>query len=752
MSIWTPYHALADYITLKYLSELHTVIETTTCLIDQELETQSLFQKRDFAKARRNFSRVLERTVTTIEAAPRVATYERSARSCNFSPEAYREGLRTRHRPHSVKLIRGPSRNSLFSLKPALHQWQDRLLIDDLSQPELLFSLLWEAGKKFGDTACIFVHAGAGYHSIANEMTHLSACNDAARLAMNVLKTGGSAVDAVEIAIKCLEDREITNAGYGSNLAIDGVVECDALVVDHNGRSGGAGAVAQIKNPISLARLLLDQSATQLSLRRVPPNLLVGQGATDFAHEHGMPIARFNSLISPAAQERWRRWSRDLIAAERKAREAEAARYGISPSPSEADYDPEQLAATQERRRKHHTAAMAEALVNDAQPVSPPASDDRKMLGYPSSSPSRASSAVSIPQAYSTNTTTLDSDDGFTDPYGPPGPLTMPSAKSSMNGSRGISEMHTIEDTGMPGNRDGGYPMPEEQELEVKADSSLLGSMSVEAGSSACKFRAWNDGPSGNDPSTTTTLPSFSLDDIPQLGPAPTKFTSYESGIDMDGQTPRAASPDVPIFSDRESPVPPPSAPDSDSITDTVGAIAIDMYGNIACGASSGGIGMKHRGRVGPAALVGIGASVIPADPDDPDRTTVATVTSGTGEHMGTTMAASVCSNRIFFSQRRTPGGGTEEVTEEEALKGFIDRDFMGHPSVRNSQSAGAIGMLTVKRTANGAYLYYAHNTDSFAIASMSSDDARPSCSMSRSRASGIVAQGGKGIRFRRKK
>ena len=67
----------------------------------------------------------------------------------------------------------------------------------------------------------------------------------AARLAMNVLKTGGSAVDAVEIAIKCLEDREITNAGYGSNIAMDGVVECDAVVVDHNGRSGGAGAVAR---------------------------------------------------------------------------------------------------------------------------------------------------------------------------------------------------------------------------------------------------------------------------------------------------------------------------------------------------------------------------------------------------------------------------------------------------------------------------------------------------------------------------
>lgn len=61
---------------------------------------------------------------------------------------------------------------------------------------------------------------------------------------MAILKSGGTAVDAVEAAIKNLEDNELTNAGYGSNLTLTGNVECDATIIDHLGRSGSVGAVS----------------------------------------------------------------------------------------------------------------------------------------------------------------------------------------------------------------------------------------------------------------------------------------------------------------------------------------------------------------------------------------------------------------------------------------------------------------------------------------------------------------------------
>jgi taspase (threonine aspartase 1) len=185
-----------------------------------------------------------------------------------------------------------------------------------------------------------------------------------------------------------------------------------------------------------------------------------------------------------------------------------------------------------------------------------------------------------------------------------------------------------------------------------------------------------------------------------------------------------------------------------DIVTDTVGAIAIDLQGNIAAGSSSGGIGMKHKGRTGPAALVGVGTAVVPQDPDDDLATSVAAVTSGTGEHMATCSASGKCAERLYQGTRRGPGGrDIPEDDEHNILESFILDDFMNHPGVRNQPSAGAIGVMAVKKDTTGVYFYFAHNTDSFALASMSSVEREPLCVMSRLGRTGRVAQGGRKVR-----
>ena len=122
------------------------------------------------------------------------------------------------------------------------------------------------------DWSCIFVHAGAGYHSQANEAQHLQACamsvrsllaegtpadyfSRACKAAMAVLRNGGSAVDGVEMALRSLEDNEITNSGFGSNLSLDGTVECDASIMEESGRSGAVGAVDSMPHPSRSAAL-----------------------------------------------------------------------------------------------------------------------------------------------------------------------------------------------------------------------------------------------------------------------------------------------------------------------------------------------------------------------------------------------------------------------------------------------------------------------------------------------------------------
>ncbi|KAF2002904.1 N-terminal nucleophile aminohydrolase [Amniculicola lignicola CBS 123094] len=584
------------------------------------------------------------------------------------------------------------------------------------------------------DLCCIFVHAGAGYHSIQNERIHLEACNDAAQMAMMVLRNGGTAVDAVEMAVRVLEDREITNAGYGSNLAMDGVVECDASVVDHLGRSGAVGAVAQIKNPICLARLVLDHTLQPLTLRRVPPNLLVSQGAVEFANELGVPVLPYDALVSPAAQERWLRWKADLKAAERKAKKAGAhsSTWKIRQSATDIAEQEEE----HQRLRAQHTRNLLQGYQILDRPSTPPPVDEARSSGGTSEG-----SAASWPSEQRAPTSESSSSEPLqTPPVAAPLTVAEASRNAFINSTQKVPTISQLREHGSPGIS--ASPLSTEDAImeDVDRPAKARGS--------------WGDGSSdGSDsassaktlkPTTMAVPPAAINTPLPetpagkQIESPSLRGTTLLSHVKETSPTPPTPATSHPVTHGRE-----------DQITDTVGAIAIDSWGNIACGASSGGIGMKYRGRVGPAALVGVGAAVVPVDPDDADRTCVATVTSGTGEHMATTMAATVCAERVYHRIKKGKGGEYVDATEDEAIKSMIDHEFMG--IVKNSNSAGAIGILCIRKTSSGIELYYGHNTDSFAMASMHSDELRPSCAMSRSKGNGMIAQGARMLHFRKK-
>jgi beta-aspartyl-peptidase (threonine type) len=104
-----------------------------------------------------------------------------------------------------------------------------------------------------------------------------------------LLRKGASAVDAVEAAVAVLEDDDAFDAGRGSFLTRDGRVQLDALLMDGGAmRAGGVACVERLRNPIHAARLVLDKS---------PHVYFVGQGAEEFARQHGMELIDNSELV-----------------------------------------------------------------------------------------------------------------------------------------------------------------------------------------------------------------------------------------------------------------------------------------------------------------------------------------------------------------------------------------------------------------------------------------------------------------------
>ncbi|RPI71647.1 MAG: isoaspartyl peptidase/L-asparaginase [Ignavibacteriales bacterium] len=132
----------------------------------------------------------------------------------------------------------------------------------------------------------IVVHGGAGTisKSIPDSLKekYLKSLSEALNIGKEILENGGKSIDAVEQVIRYLEDNPLFNAGKGAVYTSEGTHELDASIMDGSNLSTGAVTlITRVKNPISLARLVMEKT---------PHVLLGGDGAEKFAEQMGMEM------------------------------------------------------------------------------------------------------------------------------------------------------------------------------------------------------------------------------------------------------------------------------------------------------------------------------------------------------------------------------------------------------------------------------------------------------------------------------
>ncbi len=143
----------------------------------------------------------------------------------------------------------------------------------------------------------LIVHGGAW--EIPREMhdESMNGCHEAAAVGWDILTRGGSALQAVEAAVRHLEDDPIFDAGRGSVLNAAGEVKMDAIIMDGGTLDLGAVmAVKHVSNPVTLARLVMTES---------DHTILVADGAEAFARDHGMTLRPNWHLVVDRERTRW---------------------------------------------------------------------------------------------------------------------------------------------------------------------------------------------------------------------------------------------------------------------------------------------------------------------------------------------------------------------------------------------------------------------------------------------------------------
>ncbi|XP_031635732.1 threonine aspartase 1 [Contarinia nasturtii] len=157
----------------------------------------------------------------------------------------------------------------------------------------------------------VAVHTGAG--NCVNETKYKKICKESCEVAISVLKSGETALGACEAAIVALENCGYTNAGYGSNLTWDGRIECEASIMDGTTRHFGACTnLSKVKNPIRLARILCERQSKLLSMDRIPPMILSGEGAVNYAKDVNLPIVNEEDMVSNKARKTYEHYQRNI--------------------------------------------------------------------------------------------------------------------------------------------------------------------------------------------------------------------------------------------------------------------------------------------------------------------------------------------------------------------------------------------------------------------------------------------------------
>lgn len=166
----------------------------------------------------------------------------------------------------------------------------------------VLAQTVFSQSQKFG----IVIHGGAGTilkssMTPEREAEYIAKLNEVLETGYKILDNGGTALDAVNAAINIMEDSPLFNAGKGAVLTEKGVAELDASIMDgKNLMAGAVAGVRHIKNPINLARLVMEKS---------PHVMMVGDGAEEFGKENNIEMVDNSYFIT---KERWESYQKML--------------------------------------------------------------------------------------------------------------------------------------------------------------------------------------------------------------------------------------------------------------------------------------------------------------------------------------------------------------------------------------------------------------------------------------------------------